>query len=435
MSRWAFPNRARPRHFPDEISDELRVEGLVQLAIGAGDWPEYPYEVVRALIMTGYVDACAQVARGDDDGFVHRSTLRRYMSDTVIEAMARPLSDECAGILHRRGDECRCLEGRAWPPLVDFAVHDFLAANGTKREKNTKAQKRAELRNFRGAVLKRDRFMCRVCLAMPDTLADHKSDRALEVDHGDPNAAVGVDNLFTLCKRCNRHKASRSFDQALMVLHAAPAHPARSFEEALEGAEATRVELRAAPRPVVPGHDAPMSPSPSPRPPQQRDPWNRAQIPTPPPADPDPPDPIRTRSESDREPDSDPIRPGSEPGTEPGPETGSQPDTDRIADPDAAPPPDPDRSYLGREGEGEPARASPGGDGLTPGLRGLLAQLPPGVAMPVWEIAKIIGMEGRLVDQGLHRLLAHGLVDRHPSHAGQPVTWSRRHAAHSGEDP
>lgn len=434
MSRWAFPNRTKPRHFPDEISDELRIEGLVQLAIEAGDWPEFPYEVVRALLLAGYVDACAQVAKGDDDGFVYRSTLRRYMSDTTITALCRPLSQECAGVLHRRGDECRCLEGRKWPPLVDFAVHDFLAANGTKREKSVKEQKRAELRAYRGEVLKRDRFMCRSCLSMPDTLHDHKSDRALEVDHIDPNAAAGVENLAALCKKCNRRKGGRSFDQALMVLHGQPSTPARSFEEALETAEATRAELQAAPRPVVPGHDAPMAPSPSPRPPEQRNPWNRAQIPTPPPADPHPPDPKPIRSDPDPEPDIDPIRPGSDPGTEPGPDPDQNPDPDRIVDHDPEPPPDPDHRYLGREGEGEPARASPGGSDLTPGLRGLLARLPTGVPMPAWEIAQLAGMDTQLVSRGLQVLAGHGLVQRLPSHHGQPVTWQRA-SPPSGEDP
>lgn len=421
MSQWAFPGLAKVRRLPDELSHDLRLDGLVQLAVDNSDFGDYPREVVRALLLTGYTDACCQVAKSHDDAFVSRAGLLRWMSEAVIDALARPLGDEHPGVLHRRGDVCHCLEDREWPPasVAQYAVHNFLSVNGTKREKNLKTLKRKELSVFRAEVFRRDRFMCRTCLEMPGSLDDHRSPKALTLGHLDPNQAGGVDLLITQCKACNLKQASYSLDQKFMELYAAPSTPARTFDEAMATAEQTRAEMRAAPRPVMPGHGLPLAASVSPRPAGQVDPWNRAQIPTPPPAEPPPPDPIQNRSEPDPDRVPDPVPTGNDPMPETDPESG----LDRVGQPERAADAPPDSGYLDREGEG-PA----GGDeppALTPGLKRLLLSMPRGEPMPTWEIAQLHGFTAKQTEEGLRRLAAHQLVQRVPSNAGQPVTWLR----------
>ena len=409
--------------FPDDLADDHRLEGLVQAALNTGDFPGEPYDLVRARLLAGYSDACCKAAKSTKDTFVMRATLLRYMPPPVLAALARRLSDTEPGMLHLAGDVCPCLEGRPWPPYVEFAVHDFLKSNPTRAERQLRDQKRRELRQYRAEVLRRDRFLCRHCLTMPDKLDDHRSPRALQIDHVDPNGADGPVNLVTLCKECNTTKTNQTPDQKHMRLYAAPATPAVDFADAVSTVDATRAELHAAPRPVMPGHGLPVSSMPSPRPPSEANPFDRGQIPRQPAPGPDR-DP----------PGTDPPRPGTDPGPDPDPtrsrsgyDRDPQPEPHPDVDPGPAPDPKPDRDpapgYPGREGTQHLVDEH---EGLSGNQSRVLLALTD-TAQPAHRIADQARLSLPQTEAALRYLAGAGRCDRLASTpGGVPVRWRRR---------
>jgi hypothetical protein len=98
--------------------------------------------------------------------------------------------------------------------------------------------------SVRFAVLKRDRFTCVYCGKSPPAVA-------IEVDHVDPVALGGTDdvgNLVTSCRDCNGGKGARPLDRATST--ARPVKPPRAAETKADtfGAEAARRLLAQPPR-------------------------------------------------------------------------------------------------------------------------------------------------------------------------------------------
>lgn len=355
--------------FPDDLGDESRLEGLVQLALDRRDFPGYPYDVVRALLLAGYADACSKVAKSQRDHWAGRATLRRYMSDVVIEALARPLSEDEPGLLHRHGEVCHCLSDHEarWPSYIEFAVHDFLRTNPSRAERSLHDLKKKEIPQLRQEALRQWWYACAYCRRRPDTLNDHVSPRSLTLDHVDPHTPGAV---VIACKGCNAAKGARTADEWGQRLRFRPDRPALDWADALANGADAFTEADAAAVPIVmAGHGAPPASAPTPRPRTQADPYMRSRVPTggsdpdpdpapdpgPDPA-PDPaPDPGRDRLGPGYGPGS---QPAPLPGTEPGPEPARNPATEPVHDPPRQPRTEPHPEGLGREGKGQPGLAA-----------------------------------------------------------------------------
>lgn len=418
--------------FPDDLVDEERLEGLVQLALDRKDFGEASYFDVWSKLLAGYTVACCKVAKSQKDHWVSRATLRRYVCDTTIDALARRLSDDEPGILHRHGDVCSCLSDHdaRWPSYVEFAVHNFLATNPSRAERALSTLKKREVAQLRAEALQRWWFACAYCRGRPDRLADHVSGRALTLDHVDPNTPGAV---VVACKSCNSKKKDFTADEKGMTLAFCPAVPARNWEHALaEGAAAfAQADTDAVPV-VMPGHGAPGAPAPTPRPRTQADPYMRARVPSP------APDPAtRPGPGSDLGPDPVPDRvgPGSRPGPVPGPVSGPEPAREPAPDPVAHPAPqqrrEPGALAQGREGTGDPPTAAAGGEQskVMRWAASVLTDQP----MACFEIAELIlkrkptDEQTRKVEQALARLADIDEAVKIPARAPNPVTWRRAH--------
>lgn len=109
--------------------------------------------------------------------------------------------------LHRPGDECACLEDKAWPPGDGYWLHDFLDSNPSRAENDVHRSKRREMgdRELRRLVRERDGNACRYCGVVVST-AVHRGPRALQVEHIDPRLTDGLLNLVVSCAACNTKK-------------------------------------------------------------------------------------------------------------------------------------------------------------------------------------------------------------------------------------
>ncbi len=178
---------------------------------------------------------------------------------------ARPLADRDP-LLHRRGDECACLEGEAWREGYEYRIHRFLKRNPSRAENERHRAQSADSRDarLRQAVYDRDGGCCRYCRSGPlakrgmGRARDRR--RALQYDHVDPDRPAGQDggNYVVACARCNELKGHRTPDEAGMVLLPTP-----TAEEAA-GLLASPEALHDLPPdiPPDPGTGAPQEPVP-----------------------------------------------------------------------------------------------------------------------------------------------------------------------------
>lgn len=151
------------------------------------------------------------------DGWIPVTALPQLecsVTDPDFKALLR------AKMLHRRGEECTCLEKREWewPAGRGWVVHDWLDYNPSRDENEVKTAQKAELRDpaLRQAVRERDLGRCRYCGVKTSTA--NRSTVLQTLDHVDPLIAAGLDNLVIACKPCNAAKKKRTPEQALMKL-------------------------------------------------------------------------------------------------------------------------------------------------------------------------------------------------------------------------
>jgi predicted restriction endonuclease len=99
------------------------------------------------------------------------------------------------------------------PRLQDFAEY----LNGIiKYQKSAKYQRQLMTPQLREGILSRDHYTCKYC----GVSRDAQSHLLLEVDHIHPIAKGGVtaiDNLQSLCWKCNRSKGSKIIDQGVVA--------------------------------------------------------------------------------------------------------------------------------------------------------------------------------------------------------------------------
>lgn len=171
-------------------------------------------------ILTALMLYCAQGTNGFVPAFVARQHLR---SKRMMALFTAPPGG-ATPLLHRRGDECECLDGRVWPATgADFYVHHYLKWNPTKEEYDVAGAKKAELRDqeLLTAVRNRDQGRCRYC-ATNCGRYDRIGARGLVYDHVDPTVANGAANLVCACRSCNSRKGNRTPEAAGMALLPVP---------------------------------------------------------------------------------------------------------------------------------------------------------------------------------------------------------------------
>lgn len=149
------------------------------------------------------------------DGFLPALTVRQHLRGQVLGKFTSGPTP----LLHTPDHECECLEGRAWPSNMGYALHSYLKWNPTRDEYDLKVAKAAELkdRELLAAVRGRDRDMCRYC-GEKTVYADRRGGRGLVFDHVDPALANGAANLVTACRSCNSRKGNRTPEAAGMNL-------------------------------------------------------------------------------------------------------------------------------------------------------------------------------------------------------------------------
>jgi len=159
-------------------------------------------------------------ARHLTDGFLPELIVREHLrSKRLREAFTHPPGGG-APLLHRRGDTCECLEGRAWPATgADYAIHHYLKSNPSREEYDVQRAKGAELRDRElfAAVRHRDGDCCRYC-GVKTRWADRRSGAGMVLDHIDPTTAAGAANLVIACRSCNSRKGNRTPEGAGMNL-------------------------------------------------------------------------------------------------------------------------------------------------------------------------------------------------------------------------
>jgi len=163
-------------------------------------------------------------ARHRTNGFVPELIVREHIRSPRMRALFTGSADGGPSLLHPRGTECECLEGRQWPATgVAYMVHHYLRFNPTAEEYDVKRAKEAELRDreLQVAVRRRDGDRCRYC-GTPVQFADRRSSRGLVLDHVDPAVAAGAANLVVACRGCNSRKGARTPAAAGMTLLPAP---------------------------------------------------------------------------------------------------------------------------------------------------------------------------------------------------------------------
>ncbi|MEV0843629.1 hypothetical protein AB0I55_29300 [Actinocatenispora sera] len=266
------------------------------------------------------------------DGWVPASVVDDYAEAACRTRLTRRAFDR-EPMLHRRGDICPCLDGRAWPTDADYAVHDYLRYNPSRAENDVHRAQVKERKDpaLKQAVRSRDGDWCRYCARLVKW-TDHRGAAGGVMEHVDPKIAAGADNLVVACRGCNSRKDKRTPAEAGMTLLPPPAR----------GADGQLL--------------APSAPA--------------ANPPVPP-------------AEPARNPATDPgPEPDRDPGTDPGPDPGSPPDPApgtapvRAAVPASAPQPGPvavtrvaGTTGPGRDGTGSPPTWVTAGDAGPAGHR------------------------------------------------------------------
>lgn len=154
------------------------------------------------------------------DGFIGAESLYLFeVTDPLKDADFKALRK--VGMLHQKGDECRCLAARSWvwPDHKGWIIHDFLDWNPAKSEVDVEKAKRRELRDptLKATIRARDLGRCRYC-ANTVNQGDRRWDHGETFDHVDPMIAAGADNLVIACRSCNSAKRKRTPEQAGMRL-------------------------------------------------------------------------------------------------------------------------------------------------------------------------------------------------------------------------
>jgi 5-methylcytosine-specific restriction endonuclease McrA len=152
------------------------------------------------------------------DGFIPTVVTDLFIPQRAMKRLLRARFDR-QPLMHTRADdgtapECRCLEGRAWPADMRYALHDFLDRNPSRSEADVQRAKKRELRDsgLKRAVRDRDRDCCRYC-GRHCSFTDRSSDAGLTFDHPDPLIADGMNNLVVACRACNNRKNKRRPEQ------------------------------------------------------------------------------------------------------------------------------------------------------------------------------------------------------------------------------
>lgn len=162
---------------------------------------------------------------------------KHRLGDEVVDGMC---FEELLGALISARAAIRAIEGakahhrqwtyESWNLHWDALVREVSKATNQNGEAVTaavssvkKTSERAKMTlRLRFAILKRDKFRCRICGKSPafDDVT------VLEVDHKQPISEGGVserDNLWTLCRECNQGKGSSPIDDDEWPSEALPA--------------------------------------------------------------------------------------------------------------------------------------------------------------------------------------------------------------------
>ena len=105
-------------------------------------------------------------ARHKTNGFVPALIVREHVRSPRLLALFTDPPGGGPGLLHPRGTECECLDGRDWPAIGgDYMVHHYLRMNPSAEEYDVRRAKEAELRDreLQVAVRRRDGDRCRYC--------------------------------------------------------------------------------------------------------------------------------------------------------------------------------------------------------------------------------------------------------------------------------
>ncbi|UJW32409.1 HNH endonuclease [Saccharothrix sp. AJ9571] len=153
------------------------------------------------------------------DGWVPDRKARDIASRAELRALLDTRLGDRPAMLHRPGDDCRCLDGKTWPMAGGYWVHAFLDRNPSRAENDVQRAKNRELRDkeLRRAVKDRDGDRCRYC-GITVKWADRKTTAGGVLDHVDPRIAAGAANLVVACRGCNGQKKDCTPAAAGMVL-------------------------------------------------------------------------------------------------------------------------------------------------------------------------------------------------------------------------
>lgn len=166
-------------------------------------------------LLADVLSQCGDLRTDGFVGVVAMPMLGTSLTDPDLKLLVK------AGMLHRKGDTCRCMDRRAWawPTARGVLVHDFLDYSPSREENDVAKAKRAELRDpaLRLELRDRDFGRCRYC-AQPTNPQDRRWDLGETLDHIDPSFAAGADNMVVACRACNNAKNKRTPAQAGMTL-------------------------------------------------------------------------------------------------------------------------------------------------------------------------------------------------------------------------
>ncbi|MFI0800069.1 hypothetical protein SAMN04489729_4828 [Amycolatopsis lurida] len=154
------------------------------------------------------------------DGWVPTLKARQIATRRELKALLDIRLGDGPPMIHRPGDECRCLEGKKWnADLGGYWVHAFLDENPSRAENDVHRAKTRELKDkeLRAAVKNRDGMACRYC-GITVKWADRKTPAGGVLDHVDPKIAAGADNLVVACRGCNGRKKDCTPEAAGLIL-------------------------------------------------------------------------------------------------------------------------------------------------------------------------------------------------------------------------
>ena len=157
------------------------------------------------------------------NGWVPDKKAREISSRAELRALEASYPD-LGRLLHRHGDDCRCLERHDWSvERGGYWIHDFLGKNPSRAENDVHRAKQRELKDkeLRAAVKARDGNRCRYC-GIEVRWADRKTSQGGVLDHVDPRRADGATNLVVACRGCNSRKQDCTPEAAGMELLPAP---------------------------------------------------------------------------------------------------------------------------------------------------------------------------------------------------------------------